>query len=63
MRKFTSPSAIQVKNRRKNQYWREIRCNKPTWKRQTTVDICRNVRFVHNSVCTIRDNVARITES
>lgn len=28
-----------------------------------TADICRNVRFTHNGVRTIRDNVARITES
>jgi len=32
--KSTSPSTIQVKKlANDNQYWREIRCNKPTWKR------------------------------
>jgi len=36
-RNCAPPSAIRVKNRRKTseQYWREIRRNKPTWKRWT----------------------------
>jgi hypothetical protein len=32
MHKSTSPSEMEVKKSAKdNQYWREVRCNKPTW--------------------------------
>jgi hypothetical protein len=46
-----------------NQYWREIRCNEPTWKGEQTVDIRRNVRLAHSSVHTICNNADKIKVS
>jgi len=57
---FTSPSAVSVKN---NQYWREIRHNKLTWKKLTILCYMPYVRFAHSSICTVCDNADRITES
>jgi hypothetical protein len=44
-----------------NQYWREIRCNKPTLKKCT--NCLHNVRLAHTSIHTIRYNADRIKQS
>jgi hypothetical protein len=62
--KPTSLCVIQVKNRRTtiisgeklDVISRDERC-------EQTVDICRNIRFVHISARTVRDNADRITYS
>ena len=63
-RKTTSPSAIQVKNRRKTiNTEKTLDVISRLGKGERIVDISRNVRFAHSSVPTIRDNGDRITES
>jgi hypothetical protein len=62
--KPTSLGAIQVKNRRTtiiieeklDVISRDERC-------EQTVDICRNIRFAHIRVRTVRNNADRITDS
>jgi hypothetical protein len=60
--KSTASSAIQLKKLAKdNQYWREIRCNKPIWKRWTH---CWHMLYAaHISIWKIHDNANRITRS
>jgi hypothetical protein len=63
-RKFSSLSAIQVKNRRKTICIEEKLCViMRSEKGKRIVDICRNVRLAHGIVHKIRDNVYRIKES
>jgi hypothetical protein len=63
-RKSASPSAIQVKNPRKRLRIEEkLDVIRRLEKGERTVDIWLNVIFAHISVRTIRDNVARVTES
>jgi len=63
-RKSTSPSATQVKSRRKT-ISSEKKCDvisrleKDVW----IVEMCRNVRHAHISLPTVLDNADRITES
>ena len=62
--KSTSPSAVQVKNRRKPISSEEkLDVISPHKKREHNMDTCHNVRFAHNSLCMIRDNVDRIKKS
>jgi hypothetical protein len=60
-RKPASPSAIQVKNRRKT-IGIEEKLSVVTWreKGERIVDICRNVTLAHCFAHKIRDNVDRI---
>ena len=63
-RKSTSPSAIQVENRRKTFITEEkldVICQLE--KGERIVDIRRNVRFARNRLRKIRDNAGRIKES
>jgi hypothetical protein len=63
-RKFASPSAIQMKNRRKTISIQEIlHVISRLEKGEQIVDICRNVRLAHSSVHTICDNADRIKQS
>jgi hypothetical protein len=60
----TSPNAIQAKNQ-----WKAISIGEipdvRSWqeKGEQTVDVRRNVRLTHSSVCTILDNADKIKES
>jgi hypothetical protein len=59
-----SPSAIQVKNQLKTIGIEEkLHIRSRLEKGVRIVDICRNVRLTHSSVCTICDNADRIKES
>jgi hypothetical protein len=63
-RKSASPSAIQVKNRRKTIGIEEkLHVISQLEKGERIVDICRYVRLAHSSIHTIRDNADRIKES
>ena len=63
-RKFTSPSAIQVKNWQKTVTSEEkLFVISSLEKGEQIVDICHNVRFAYSSVHTIRENADRIRES
>jgi len=57
------PKQSMGKTGEDNQYWREIRHSKQTWKGEQIVDICLNVIFTHSRKHTIQDNADRITES
>jgi len=60
--KSASPSAIQLKNQQKtigNKQKSDVIIGLE--KGEGNVDICHNVR--HSTICTIRDNADRITES
>jgi len=60
----TSPSAIQVENRRKTIHIEEkLHTISQLEKGERIVDICHNVRLADGSICTICDNAERITES
>jgi hypothetical protein len=63
-RKSASPSAIQVKNRRKaiNVEQKLHIISRPE-KGERIVDMCHDVIIAHSSVHTVRDNVDRIKES
>jgi hypothetical protein len=58
-RNSASPSAIQLKNRRKTSVSKRNRLEKG----ERIVYICSNVRLAHSSVHTIRDNSDGIKES
>jgi hypothetical protein len=63
-RKSASPSAVQVKNRRKTIGIEEkLHVIMQREKGERTVDICHNVRLTHSSIYTIHDNADRIKES
>jgi DNA-binding transcriptional ArsR family regulator len=63
-RKSTSPSAVQVKNQRKAISNEEkLDAISRLEKGEHIVDICRNVRFAHITLCKIRDNVNRSKET
>jgi hypothetical protein len=63
-RKSTSPTEIQVKNQRKTVGHEEkLDVISRLEKGERIVDICRNVRFAHSSVHTIRDKTDRIKQS
>jgi hypothetical protein len=62
--KSASPSAIQVKNRRKTISIEEkLHVTNRHEKGERIVDIHRNARLTHSSVHTICDNADRIKES
>jgi hypothetical protein len=62
--KSTSPSAIQVKNRRNTTGIEEkLDTISRFEKGEQSVHICHNVRLTHSSVHTICDNIDRIKES
>jgi hypothetical protein len=63
-RKSASPSAIEVKNWRKTVSIEEkLDIISRLEKLKQIVDIFRNVRLAHSSMCTIRDNADRIKEN
>ena len=63
-RKSASPSAIEVKNWRKTVSIEEkLDIISRLEKLKRIVDIFRNVRLAHSSMCTIRDNADRIKEN
>jgi len=63
-RKFTLPSALQEKNRRKTvSTEKKLDVRRKHVKGERIVDIYHKVRFTHISVSTYRDKVNRITES
>jgi hypothetical protein len=60
-RESASPSAIQVKNRRKKiRIEEKLHVISQLEKGERIVDISRNVRLAHSSVHTICDNADRI---
>ena len=63
IRKFTSPSAIHVKNQWKTSNKEKL--DVINWPEQSEwiVNICRNVRLTHSCTCAIHDNADRIKES
>jgi hypothetical protein len=62
-RKFTSPSAIQVKSRGSTISTAEkLDVINQLKKGEGIIDICRNIRFARISLHTFRDNADRITE-
>ena len=61
--KSTSPTAIQVKNRRKTSFEQKLDVLRWFEKGKWIVDICHTVRFAYISIYTIHDNIDRITES
>jgi hypothetical protein len=62
--KSASPSAIEVKNRRKTISIEEkLDAISQLEKGERIVDICRNVRLADSSIHTICDNADRIKES
>jgi hypothetical protein len=61
--KSTSPSAIQAKNQRETYGTEEkLEVISQLERGEQMIDICRNVRLVHISVCTICDNADRLLE-
>jgi len=59
-----SPSAIQIKNRRKTiRTEKKLDIISQMEKGEQTVDLCHNVGHTHTSVHTICDNADRIKES
>jgi len=62
--KSKSPSTLQGEKLPKdNWYWREIRCNEPTWQGWTNFDICCNIRLAHSNIHMILNNANRPKES
>jgi len=63
IRKATSPSEFQVKNRQKTISTEEqLDVISLLEKGAQIGDVSCNIRFTHSSVCTMRDNTDRITE-
>jgi len=59
-RKSISSSAKPVKD---NQYWREIRCNKHTWKKVNELVTCRYVTLTHCNIHSIHDESAKCCDN
>jgi aspartate carbamoyltransferase catalytic subunit len=54
---------MQMKNQQITINMEKLKVISQLGKGEQIFDICRNVRCAHISVCTIRDNANRITES
>ena len=62
--KSALPGVIQVKNRRKTiSIEDKVDVIRRLEEGDRIIDVCRNVRFTHSSVSTIRDNADTITVS
>jgi hypothetical protein len=62
--KFTSPSAIQVKNQRRTISTEEkLDAISQIEKKVDELMTCHNVKFAHISISAIREHADRITES